>query len=257
MAANPWDGKLHIDLTPYVWLPGINASIRYPALKVNLPSGVPGGGGPLATDGSYFDEEIGPKGYLGNTNFALMGYGTVRMGNVALYTDVLNANVSGTASRTRDFTGPFGDRVFSLTATDQTQAVTTLFTIAPSYTLYHAKATSLDLMVGGQFAWISTNAGLQLTTGNQAFRVGASAKANFDDFIVGLYGQVGLGGHFSVPYYVDSGFGTPTTWQYKVGLKYGNLELGWRYLQFNAASEAALVQHLDLGGATLGYTLHL
>jgi hypothetical protein len=251
-ADGPWDGKLHIAVTPYVWLPTINASFRYQASQITLPDGTP-----LATDGSSFDNQIGPNSYLANINFALMAYATARIGNVALYTDILNANVSGAASSTRDFTGPFGDHNLTITTSGQTQAVTTLWTIGPSYTLFHNKGTSLDLLVGGQFAWITTNAGFQVNdmTSGRMYSVGGRNVQNFNDFIVGLYGQVALGGHWSIPYYVDGGFGTPTTWQGIGGIKYGNIELGWRYLQFNAASSTALIQRLSLGGPMLGYTI--
>ena len=80
---------------------------------------------------------------------------------------------------------------------------------------------------------------------------------NYADGILGAYGQFGLGNHWAVPYYADLGTGTPAfTWQAYLGLKYGNLMVGWRHLAYSDGGNTALLQTLSLGGPMIGYTLH-
>jgi hypothetical protein len=248
---NPWDGKFHLQVTPYAWLPTINATLRYPLSSITRPSGEP-----IAADLTQtFDTTIGPNNYLSKFNFGIAGNAAIRYGNVALYTDFINANLSGQSSKVRNLTGPFGNVFATIGRSAQEQTVSTLWTVGPSYTLYHSKGTSVDLLAGGQFLWLSANAGLQFTgpLGN-TFTAGASKKENYNDFIVGTYGHVGLGGHWSIPYYLDAGFGKPNSWQGIIGLQYGGFSLDWRYLQYNAGSSTALLQHLSLGGPVFGYT---
>ena len=251
-APNPWDGKLHVDITPYVWLPTINGQFRFHL------SDFRGGNGPIATDLSQtLDTQIGPNSYLANINFALMGTATARIGRLALYTDVINTNFSTSNASTLNLTGPRGNLNVAIASKAQAQVVSTIFTVAPSYTIFHDGKTFADLMVGGQFEGLSVNANAQLTgpLGN-TYSAGASRKENYSAVIAGSYGEIGLGGHWSAPYYLDFGFGAPTSWEYLLGIKYGNLAVSWRYLQFNAGSSTALLQRLTLGGPMIGYTFH-
>jgi hypothetical protein len=186
-----------------------------------------------------------------------MGNAIIRKGNVALYTDLINANISGASGKIVNITGPRDNLNATLSANAQSQAVSTLWTIAPSYTVYRAKTVTVDLLAGGRFLDLSTNAGFQLTGPlGDTHTVGVSQAEHVGDFIVGTYGHVALGPRWSVPFYLDGGFGSPSTWQGIIGLKYGNGILAWRYLRYSASSNEALMQSMSLNGPLLGYTLH-
>jgi hypothetical protein len=251
--SNGSDPKFQIDFTPYVWLPTINGTFRFHASDIKTPSGVPIGV-PIAAVDRTFDTQIGPNSYLSNVNFALMGTVTAHFGRVGLLADLINVNIASASARVVDLSGPFDATISSQS---QVQLVTTLLTVAPSYTLYRNKSTAVDFLVGLQSRTISANANLQLTDANgNGFSAGALRKSTYNNLIVGSYGHVGLGGHWTVPYYVDAGFGPTTSWEGLVGIQYGNLSVNWRYLQYNAASGSdSLLQRLTLGGPMLGYTL--
>ena len=250
--ADDFDGGVHFSFTPYVWLPTINGTFRYSL------SSIVGDGGPIAGDVTQtVDSRVGPNQYLANLNFALMGNAVLRKGALALYVDALNANVSGAAANTAFISGPGGNLNVTIATHETTQIVTTLITAAPMFTVFHYKGSSVNVLAGGQWLTTSANASLSLTgpMGN-TFSGAVGGKQTVSEFIAGLAGSVDLGGHWSVPYLVDGGWGTPSSWQYIVGLHYGSLGVNWRYLQFNAGSSTALIQSLKLGGPALSYTLH-
>ncbi len=250
-SSDDWNGKVHVDVTPYIYLPTLNATFRYRLSdfqKIN--------GAPIATDLSQtIDTTVGPNSYLANLNFALMGNATLRMGKMALYGDVLNANLNRQSSKVFTPTGPLGNVTFNISAQTQQQVVTTMWTIAPSFTVYHDKNTSADFLLGGRFVNLSANANFQLSDAmGNTYSAGAARKDNYGDFIIGSYGQFGLGGHWSAPYYIDYGFGTPSTWQGIIGVKYGQASLSWRYVRYNAGTSTALLQSFSMGGPQFGYT---
>jgi hypothetical protein len=251
--------QLKINFTPYVWLPTLNGTFRYNYSDLR--------GGQFAKDvGQTFDATVGPNGYLSKINFALMGTVTVRKGRWGLLADGLNANVSSSGARVANFTGPGGHVGTTLGVNAQTQVVSTLFTVAPTYNVYQNHGTSVNVLAGGQFMWLSNNAQAQATgevsLGNlsvtRTVSVGVSKSASFGNVIFGSDGDIGLSKHWSIPYYVDVGTGTPSfTWEGFLAAKYGNASLGWRYLQFNAGGDTSLLQRLSLGGPYFGYTLRL
>jgi hypothetical protein len=245
--------KFDIDFTPYLWLPTLNGTFHFRTSDITTPGGVPIGDLPIGAISRSFDTQVGPNNYLSHINFALMGTVTAHFGRVGLYGDVLNANVSNAGGSVIDLSGPLDATISTHT---QIQIVSTLWTIAPSYTVYRSKSSSVDFVAGAQGLTLSTNANLQLSDANGNMFSGAAArKETYSNFIVGGYGHVGLGGHWSVPFYLDAGFGTPTSWEGIVGVKYGRAALSWRYLQFNAVNNNALLQRLTLGGPMFGYTI--
>jgi hypothetical protein len=244
--------QVHIDFTPYLWLPSINGTFRYSASALTTP-----GGTPIIPGGTQtFDETVGPNQYLSKLNFALMGRLDMHVGPLGLYADFLNVNATSQSGSTANFSGPAGLGGFTLSRTGGSQVVTTLVSAAPTITIFHGLGTRVDFLAGGQWLTMSTNTNVQVTgpLGN-TFTAGASNKSTYGEFIAGFKGQIGLADHLSLPFLVDAGLGTPTSYQFIAAVKYGNFSLGWRYLQFNAGSSTALVQRLTLGGPLLGYTI--
>jgi hypothetical protein len=133
------------------------------------------------------------------------------------------------------------------------QIVSTLWTIGPSYTVYHAHGASVDLLVGGQFLPVSGNANVQLTALGHTYDTSTSKRGSYGAVIVGAYGQFESGPNWAIPYSFAEGLGTPSSWQGLIGLRYHRVSLSWRYVQYNAGSSTSLVQRLSLGGPLIGY----
>ena len=71
-AVDPFDGNWHFSLTPYLWLPNINADLDF-----DLP---PRAAAVLGTEVRRLSAEVGPNDYLSNLQFALMLSGEARKG---------------------------------------------------------------------------------------------------------------------------------------------------------------------------------
>ena len=243
--------KVQIDFTPYLWLPTVNGTFRYRTTDIATPGGIPLVVGAIQT----FDQTVGPNQYLSKLNFALMGALSIHVGPLGFFGDFINVNASSQTATNATFTGPLGG-MYTLGASGGGQVITTLVTAAPTITIFHALGTQVDFLAGGEWLTLTANANAQLTgpMGN-TFTAGAGRSETYGDFVAGFKGQIGLADHLSLPFLADAGFGIPSSYQLYGGVKYGNLSLGWRYLQYNAGSSTALVQRLTLGGPMLGYTI--
>jgi hypothetical protein len=248
-SSDPYDGKLNFGFTPYVWLPSINASLTYKLSDIHgyvLPDG--------GIDRS-FTAKINPNSYLSNLNFALMGTGYVRKGNFALYTDFMNVNAGKQASQIFDLHDPVTGATVPFDGNAQVRAVSTLWTVGPSYTIVRRGGSSLNVLLGGRFAWLTTSADYQLNVPNTVLTKNGSLAKNtaVDDAILGTFGQYALGKRWSIPYYVDLGTGDPSfTWQALLGVKYGQASLSWRHLSYSGG--ANLLQGMQLSGPLFGYS---
>ena len=251
--SNPFD-KISIDITPYVWLPTVNGNLRFNLSDYTLPSGQPAG-----SRFDTFDAGIGPNSYLSKINSGFLANAIVRYGAVGVYLDVINMNASNVGTITvKNVTRPISGATNTVTSQTNAQIVMTLWTVAPSITVYHSKLAEVALLAGGQFFELSANAGVQVSDsrGNLASTAGLK-REYYSAFILGSYGHFSLGGKWSAPYYIDAGWGPPSTFQGMLGVRYGNTSLIWRHLQYNAGSSAALLQEIRMDGPALAYTLHL
>ena len=250
---NPFDTQLQIDVTPYVWAPSINGTFRHPLAGVTGPNGQP-----VVPAGATFDAQVGPNQILANLNFALMGAIAIHYGDLALYGDFMNLNVSGGGlTKIRNV----GATNYTLNGTAGGQIVPTLWTIAPGYRVFHNRYASIDILAGVQTLWLSTNGNATVTgpLGN-TFQGGFNQFQSLSTFVAGFNGRVRLGGKFSVPFFYDYGFGQPSSSQWLVGVKYGDrsgISLDWRSLQYDATNANSMLQSLHLSGPLLGYTLSI
>jgi hypothetical protein len=243
-----YDGKLHVAFTPYIWLPTLNATFRYNLSDVHLPPGVPSRSGTI-------DASVGANKYLSNLNFALMGNAQFRFGNTALNTDLINVNASNQTTALVNLSGHFPNT--TLTGTAHTHAVGTIAQVAGSNTFYRNGNTTVDVLLGGRMMFTTGATDWQLTATNDVINRNGSASrsSTLGDAIVGSFGQFALGKRWAIPFYADLGTGDPNfTWQGILGIKYGQLGLTYRYLDYSNGS-AGLVQNLRMNGPQLGYTL--
>jgi len=130
------DGDWRFSLTPYVWLPTVNAKVEYPLPGIGGGGGAAGGAG-AAPDGSL-DTEIGPNRYLTKLNFAAMLAGEARRGPWSVMVDFIGVRVSGEGSRLNGVTIG-GNRLPGLEASagssSQSTLKATLWNVAGGYAL--------------------------------------------------------------------------------------------------------------------------
>jgi hypothetical protein len=245
--AGEFDGKLHIDVTPYVWLPTINDTLSYSLADVHAP-----------IDPSdltkTFDTQIGPNSYLTNLNFAAMGELRIRSGIFAVSADIDNANIVNTNAI---FVNPSAHFFFPLGLHTQEQVVATSVTVTPSVTVFHNRGSYADILAGARFFTVNANANWQLTTPYGYFQPNGSAcrLVRYNAFVFGTDGRIALGKKWSVPFYFDYGPASTSTLETYAGVTYGKTSLVFKYLRYQGAS--GFVKSLNLGGPVLGYTFHL
>ena len=253
-------------LTPYIWLPTINANINYPVSS--LPNGGNGGSSGLVPDGSL-SSEIGPNDYLSKLNFALMLNGEVRRGPWSATFDYIGVKATGLGSRVNSFK-PF-DRpnipVSNSVNTSTTSTLkSTLWTLTAGYELIANDRMRLDGFAGVRFGNLDTtidwNLSAQITLPNSdrvfARQGTASNSRNFSDGIVGVRGRYRFSEQWSMPYYLDVGAGTSQfTWQAMLGASYtfgwGDVIVAYRHLSMSS-DESKSVKNFELSGPMIGAT---
>ena len=253
-------------LTPYIWLPTINANINYPVSS--LPNGGNGGSSGLVPDGSL-SSEIGPNDYLSKLNFALMLNGEVRRGPWSATFDYIGVKATGLGSRVNSF--KLFDRpnipVSNSVNTSTTSTLkSTLWTLTAGYELIANDRMRLDGFAGVRFGNLDTtidwNLSAQITLPNSdrvfARQGTASNSRNFSDGIVGVRGRYRFSEQWSMPYYLDVGAGTSQfTWQAMLGASYtfgwGDVIVAYRHLSMSS-DESKSVKNFELSGPMIGAT---
>jgi hypothetical protein len=258
-SADAW----RFSLTPYVWLPTINADLAFP-----LPGGGGGGGG--GQDGS-FATEIGPNQYLTNLDFALMLNAQARRGPWSLMADYIGLRMSGERSTVRDFTiggtllpGPRPGVSVDTGTTTSLRA--DLWNLVGGHSVSDDAAHPVDVVAGVRLGRLAStvdwrlSASLGLPDGTPALdRTGsAGVSKNVTDAIVGLRGTWKIDARWSVPWYVDVGAGTSQlTWQALIGAAYafgwGELSVAWRHLSVKGDGGSAF-ESVSLSGPSIGAT---
>lgn len=242
-------------LTPYLWLPSVDATLRH---------GVTAGSSGVRNVDVGVD--IDTNDLLNALNFAGMLAGEARHGRFALLGDVMYLNLgnSGSGVRSVDFVqaGP-NPVASSLDAGTKSSLKGTLITLAGAYTVADGRWGNLDLLGGMRYLGLSARTDVRLTAdvvgpgGGQVFnRSGRiSDDADLIDALIGIRGQIKLGSGFFVPYLADVGTGSSTlTWQALAGIGYearwADVTLGYRYLSYEQGKDK-FIQDLSLSGPFL------
>ena len=255
--SSPSGSGLRFELTPYMWLPSLDSTFRYPVR----------GGGSVTTTLS-----TSPGDYLTHINFTAMMAGEVRYDRFSLVTDILYINANTQSSRLRSY--DFGltqipvDR--TVTTTTSLRLQNTVWTLAGGYTVFEGDWGNVDLLVGfrmlaaSQTTNYSLSAAITRPDGSIALgRIGSlSGSDSVWNAIGGMRGRLYLanadwfgGGRIFLPFYFDIGTGgSDITWQVFGGIGYQTervgVSIGYRYLSFNQGSNAT-IQKLQLGGPLL------
>ncbi len=245
-------GQWSFSITPYLWLPNVNGTLKY-----NIPPGA--GGSP--------DVEVGPNDYLQNLQFVIMIAGEARRDRWSVFTDLIYLDFADQDSSVKTIN--FGGDLVSSSANVSTISSFRgmAWTLATGYAVETGKDVTFDVFGGLRYFGISASTNWQLTTsiagpgGVQAFPQagGVSKRVELWDGIVGVRGRFPLGNsNWSIPYYLDIGTGSSNiTWQGLIGVaysfKWGGVTVAYRDLFYDQKDDKFL-QDLRFSGPTLGVT---
>ena len=239
-------------ITPYLWLPNINGTLKY-----SIPPGT--GGSP--------EVETGPNDYLENLQAVIMISGEVRKDRWLVFTDFIYLDFSEEESDVKevDFDGS------SISAGADVSTSSSLrggvWTLGAGYAVLPGRPVNLDAFGGLRYFDLKASTDWQLALdvtgpgGGQTFprTGGISASEDLWDGIVGVRGRVWLGSsNWAIPYYLDLGTGSSSlTWQGMLGIAYSwnwiEARLAYRHLYYDQKGDK-LVQDVRFSGPALGVT---
>lgn len=246
-------------LTPYLWLPTIDGTLKY-----NLPSG--SGGSP--------NVGVGPVDWLDLLNFGALVSGSARKGRISIFSDFVYLSMTskndGRVIFVEDTVTVPGTRIpipisADLNLNTRTDLDGLLWMIAGGYALQETETSSLDVFAGARFFGVDVSTSWNLTAaittpgGGVVLPAQGSIESDTDlwDGIVGIRGHFGVGdGNWSVPYYFDIGTGdSELTWNAMTGLAYefgwGDLIMVYRHLEYDQDS-GSLLQGFSFSGPAVG-----
>jgi len=248
-AAQTPSSQWTFSITPYLWLPNIDGTLKY--------SGPPGGGGSA-------EVRIGANDYLENLSMAMMISGEVRKNRWSVFTDFIYLDFSGEESAVKSIN--FGGNIVSAGANLSTDSSLrgAVWTLGAGYAVLPGRPVTLDVFGGLRYFGLeaSTDWQLGLTVagpgGGQTFPQtgGISEREDLWDGIIGVRGRVWLGkSNWSIPYYLDVGTGSSSlTWQGMLGIAYSYKWFGatlvYRHLYYDMKGDN-LIQDMRFSGPAL------
>jgi hypothetical protein len=253
-SANP-DNNWHFRITPYVWLPTINAKFHF--LRPSVPAGSP------VED--FADLQVGPNSYLSHVNSAAeLAVETDKAGS-SLFADLIYLNVGNASASVVGIGGPLGIINIPVNVSTSVRLTTTIATGGFGQEIYHVADTEGTAFVGLRYVNQTASAGWTLSGPLGMFSPSGSATGSKSDLepLVGLRGRFGLGGHWFIPVYGDyGGSGALTTYQWFGGIAHeyhsGAQILIWREMAFFSNNDSTgLIQNLHLGGPAFAWSFYL
>jgi hypothetical protein len=248
-AQTPGD-EWKFSITPYLWLPNIDGTLKY-----NVPPELSGSP----------EVETGLNEYLENLDLAFMISGEARKSRFSVFTDVIYLDFSNEDSSVKSIN--FGGTQVSASANVSTDSSLkgALWTLGLGYAVLPGRPVEMDIFGGLRYFGLEVSTDWQLTatvTGpgaGQTFpRTGSiSQREDLWDGIIGLRGRIWIGGsNWSIPYYSDIGTGSSyLTWQGMIGVAYSfklvSLTLAYRHLYYDQKDEK-LIQDMRFSGPALG-----
>jgi hypothetical protein len=248
----PPDDQWTFSITPYLWLPNINGTLKY-----SIPPGA--GGSP--------EVQAGPNDYLQNLQSVLLISGEARKDRWLTFTDIIYLDFANQKSSVKavNFGGNIVSSNVNLATSSSLKAGVGMLGVG--YAVQTGQAVTADVFGGVRYAGLEASTDWQLAVvvtgpgGGQTFPQAGSVtkRADLWDGIVGVKGRVLLGSsNWSIPYYLDAGTGSSSlTWQGMLGVAYswnwGGVTLAYRNLYYDQKDDK-LVQNLRLTGPALGVT---
>jgi hypothetical protein len=244
--SNQWT----FSITPYLWLPNVDGTLKY-----SIPPG--SGGSP--------EVQVGPNNYLESLSMALMISGEARKDRWSMFTDFIYLDFSSEESTVKSI--DFGGNLVNSSTNVSTQSSLrgALWTLGAGYAVLPGRPVDLDVFGGLRYFGLeaSTDWQLALTVtgpgGGQTFARtgGISDRADLWDGIVGVKGRFWLGqSNWSIPYYLDIGMGSSSlTWQGLLGIAYTykwiGATLAYRHLYYDMKTDK-LIQDVRFSGPAIG-----
>jgi len=242
-------------ITPYLWLPNINGTLKY-----DIPPSTSSGGSP--------EVEAGPNDYLQNLEALILLSGEVRKDRWSAFTDIIYLSFAKEKSQVKEinFGGDLVSSSLNLATSSWLRGMN--LTLGVGYAVKTGKAAPVDVFGGLRYFDLSAGTDWQLTTTvsgptntSQTFPAsgGISKSTPLLDGIIGVKGRYQLGeSRWSVPYYIDIGTGSSQlTYQWMLGIdysfKWGEVSLAYRDLYFDQKDDK-FVQDLRFSGPALGAT---
>ncbi len=242
-AAHAEPEEWQFGLTPYLWLPYVDANLGFET----------GGSGGSTVDMTNL---------LKHLRAALFFNAEARKGRWGLSVDLVYCDFSKSSSQVTNIVVPGLGVEAPVNAGTTTYLTGSMLSLMGSYALSRSSNASFDFLAGVRYTHIGATLDWNFTTpvAGLPARVG-SAETGTDlwDGVVGVRGRVALANSaWFMPLYLDAGTGTSKfTWQGLLGVGYafgwGDLLLVYRQLAFDAGG-AGGVQHLSFSGPALGAT---
>jgi hypothetical protein len=247
--------KWHFRITPYLWLPTINARFHFSAPSV--PPGAP-------IEGSA-DVQVGPNSYLSHVNSGAELDVEAYKADASVFADILYLNVGNAGASVVNISGPLGIINIPLNVSTSVRLTTTIATGGFGKQVWHVADSEGTAFVGLRYinqtvsaAWtLSGPLGMYSPTGSAT-----GAKSDLEP-LIGARGRLGLGSHWFVPVYGDyGGSGSITTYQWFGGIAHeyagGAQMLVWREMAFFSNNDGSeLLQNLHLGGPAFAWSFYL
>jgi hypothetical protein len=241
--ADPQQTPWEFFVTPYLWLPRVDASMSYET---------PGSGG----------SSVDLSNLLQHLNAALFLSGEARKGRWGVASDLVFVDFQRAGSNVSNVAGPGGENEVPVNSGTTTSLTGYMVSLTGNYSLRRSPDAKLDLLAGLRYTHIGTTLDWYFMTSVDSLpgRSGSVGQGvDLWDGVVGFRGSARFGGgKWFVPYYLDAGAGTSKfTWQTMLGVGYsfgwGDLLLVYRYLSFEQGAEHP-VEHVYFSGPALGAT---
>jgi len=240
-------------ITPYLWLPNINGTLKY-----DIPPGAQGSP----------EVETGPNDYLQNLEAVILISGEVRKDRWSVFTDLIYLSFAKEKSSVKEinFGGDLVSSSLNVATNSWLRGMN--LTLGVGYAVKTGKAAPVDVFGGLRYFDLSAGADWELsatvsgpTNTSQTFPASGSMSKSSPllDGIIGVKGRYQLGeSRWSVPYYLDIGTGSSRlTYQWLLGIAYsfrwGDVTLAYRDLFFDQTDDK-FVQNLQFSGPALGAT---
>jgi hypothetical protein len=246
------DNQWSFSITPYLWLPNVNGTLKYDIPPVT-------GGNP--------EVETGPNEYLQNLQAVFMVSGEARKDGWFAFTDFIYLNFSDEEGDVKEVN--FDGSRISASANVSTNSSLKggVWTLGAGYAVLPSRPVNLDAFGGLRYLSLKASTDWQLALdvtspgGGQTFpgTGSISQKEDLTDGIIGFKGRVWLGNsNWAIPYYLDVGTGSSQlTWQGMLGIAYSykwiGVTLAYRNLYYDQKGDE-LLQDVRFTGPMLGVT---
>ena len=235
-------------ISPYLWMAGIKSSTTFTPRGTNrILTG--------SVDADFSD-------ILSDLNFAIMAGAEARRGSFSAQVDAIYMDILQKGSTVSEVTGPLGRREIPIDLGGKLRLKTTVWTLSAGYDIFRDERGFVQLYGGLRYlgAKSTLDWNFQGPLGDLARAGRVKSQDDIWNGVAGLRGERALGaGRWKAIYYVDVGAGdSDLTWQASAQLGYaqrwGDVGLGWRYLEFKQSSRSGAAD-LTLSGpiATVRY----